>query len=148
MIWAIAITIWITVLVGARLALSRDLLRCVLGLSILASGVNLVLFSSGRVSSPLPAVVIAGESVLGPSANPVPQALVLTAIVIGFALVCFSLVLVLRLIREAESDDTLDLRFAEPKPRHSLEPMATDAAMEPVHPNDPGASTRSGERRS
>jgi len=141
MIWAIAMALWITLLVGARLAMSRDVLRCVLGLSIIGSGVNLFLFSSGRITTALPAVVPAGATTLGESANPLPQALVLTAIVIGFALVCFSLVLALRLIRDADSDNTLDLRFAEPVATHPVEPPPTPHAFEPAHPEaHPGAS--------
>jgi len=134
MIWTIAIAVWVTLLVGARLAMSRDAVRCVLGLSIIASAVNIILFSSGRVSSALPAVVPVGEMALGPSANPIPQALVLTAIVIGFALVCFSLVLVLRLIHDAGSDSTLDLRFSEPQPEHAVDPPMQAAHLEPPVP--------------
>lgn len=135
MIWAIAASIWITLLVGARLAMSRDVLRVVLGLSIIGSGVNILLFSAGRITTALPAVVPEGEEALGTAANPVPQALVLTAIVIGFALICFSLVLALRLIRAAGSDDALALRYAEPAPSHAVEPPAADDAFEPPHPD-------------
>lgn len=101
---------------GAYLALSRDLLRCVLGLAILGSAVNLLLFAAGRVDSATPAIMRAGEAALGASANPLPQALVLTAIVIGFVLTCFSLVLVLRIVHTSESDDVDALRDAEPTP--------------------------------
>lgn len=134
MIWVIAVAVWITLLVGARLAMSRDAVRCVLGLSIIASAVNIILFSSGRVASALPAVVPAGQTTLGESANPLPQALVLTAIVIGFALVCFSLVLVLRLIHDAGSDNTLDHRFSEPRPESATEPPMQEAPFEPAWP--------------
>lgn len=146
MIWVIALTIWITVLVGARLTMSRDLLRCVLGLSIFGSAVNLVLFSSGRVASPQPAIVVDGATTLGESANPIPQALVLTAIVIGFALICFALVLVLRLVRESGSDSALDLRFTEPVATHAYEPPASHPAHEPTHPDSAMAANRGGSR--
>jgi multicomponent Na+:H+ antiporter subunit C len=81
-----------------------------------------VLFSAGRIGSTQPPVVPLGESVLAGAANPLPQALVLTAIVIGFALVCFSLVLVLRLIERARTDDALALREAEPEPTDPVKP--------------------------
>ena len=132
MIWAFAAAIWLTVTVGVYLALSRDVLRVVLGLAVLGSAANLVLFASGRLGSALPAVVPAGQTVLGESANPLPQALVLTAIVIGFALLCFSLVLVLRLIRDAGSDDALALRYAEPRPDDPVKPPLPDPATEPT----------------
>jgi multicomponent Na+:H+ antiporter subunit C len=131
---AIALSVWVTVTVGLYLALSRDVLRCVLGLAVLGAGANLVLFASGRLGSPLPAVVPLGQRVLGESGNPLPQALVLTAIVIGFALVCFSLVLVLRLIRDAVSDDALALRFAEPLSDDPVKPPLPQTGCEPAWP--------------
>ncbi len=132
MIWAFALAVWVTVTAGLYLAMSRDALRVVLGLAVLGSGVNLLLFASGRVGSALPAVVPPGGEVLAAdAANPLPQALVLTAIVIGFALVCFSLVLVLRLIRDAGTDDALELRHAEPRPTDPVKPPLPDAASEP-----------------
>ena len=118
----LAVTIWVTIAAGVYLALSRDLLRCVLGLAIVASAANLVLLAAGRLASPLPAVVPAGASALGAASNPLPQALVLTAIVIGFALVCFAMVLVLRLIGDARTDDALELRHAEPVPTDPVKP--------------------------
>jgi multicomponent Na+:H+ antiporter subunit C len=137
MIWLIALTIWVTVTAGIYLALSRDVFRCVLGLAIFGSGVNLALFVSGRIEVMHPAVVPLGETVLTNAANPLPQALVLTAIVIGFALVCFSLVLVLRLIQSAGTDDILQLRMAEPYPEDPVKPPYNGAAHEPAWPDAP-----------
>jgi multicomponent Na+:H+ antiporter subunit C len=121
-IWAVAIAFGVSASAGVYLTLSRDLLRCVLGLSILASAMNLLVFASGRLASDVPPLVPAAAAGLPPSANPLPQALVLTAIVIGFALTCFSLVLAVRLAQSTESDDTDELRFAEPVPGDTLEP--------------------------
>ncbi|MCU0976125.1 MAG: NADH-quinone oxidoreductase subunit K [Steroidobacteraceae bacterium] len=109
--------------------LSRDLLRCVLGLALLGNGANLALFAAGRLGATAPPVVPLGEAALAGAANPLPQALVLTAIVIGFALLCFSLVLVLRLIQRAGTDDALELRAAEP--------VATDAVKPPLADDPP-----------
>lgn len=134
MIWVLAATVWVTVSVGVYLSLSRDVFRNVLGLAILGAGANLVLFASGRLGSDLPAVVPLGDTVLENAANPLPQALVLTAIVIGFALVCFSLALVLRLIQRADTDDATTLREAEPVPGADPKPPYTPAAHEPPWP--------------
>ncbi|WP_119287761.1 NADH-quinone oxidoreductase subunit K [Azohydromonas sediminis] len=132
MIWAFALSVWITVTVGVYLAMSRDALRVVLGLALLGSAINVLLFASGRLGATLPAVVPAGGDVLAAdAANPLPQALVLTAIVIGFALVCFSLVLVLRLIRDAGTDDALELRHAEPHPTDPVKPPLPAPGTEP-----------------
>ncbi|HEX6632181.1 MAG TPA: NADH-quinone oxidoreductase subunit K [Gemmatimonadaceae bacterium] len=71
---------------GVYMVLSRHVVRMVLGLSLLTTAVNLVLFQAGRIRSAQPPLIPAGAERLGDSADPLPQALVLTAIVIGFAL--------------------------------------------------------------
>ena len=127
-------SIWVTLTAGLYLALSRDMLRCVLGLAMLGAGANLLLFASGRLTSAQPAVVLAGEQALRAAANPLPQALVLTAIVIGFALLCFSLVLLLRLIPAAGTDDAQALRSAEPAPTDPVKPPLPQPGCEPPWP--------------
>lgn len=122
MTWLVAITVGITSACGVYLALSRDGLRCLVGLSIVGSAVNLMLFASGRLTSPVPPVIPATATELGVAANPLPQALVLTAIVIGLALVCFGMVLLLGIVRQTGTDDLLRLRFAEPVPQDPVKP--------------------------
>jgi multicomponent Na+:H+ antiporter subunit C len=114
MIWAVALALGAVITAGTYLLLSRELLRCVIGVSMIGAGVNLLLFSAGRLASGVPPVIPAGASALTAAANPLPQALTLTAIVISFALLCFSLVLVVRLIQASGSDDVARLRAAEP----------------------------------
>ncbi|TNF55138.1 MAG: cation:proton antiporter [Burkholderiales bacterium] len=135
MIWLLAITVWVTASAGAYLALSRDVFRCVLGLAILGGAANLVLFAAGRLGPALPAVVPLGSEALASAANPLPQALVLTAIVIGFALVCFSLALVLRLIQRTGTDDALEMRQAEPPPVDAVKPPYAGDGLDPVWPD-------------
>ena len=130
----IALTIFVTVTAGVYLALSRDVFRCVIGLAVLGAAANLVLFAAGRLGSPRPAVVPQGEQILTNAANPLPQALVLTAIVIGFALVCYSLVLLLRLMRDARTDDAVALRHAEPVPDDPIKPPASTPGCDTVWP--------------
>ena len=71
---------------GLYMVLSRHLVRLLLGLSLLTTAVNLVLFQAGRIESVQPPLIPEGADRLQGSADPLPQALVLTAIVIGFAL--------------------------------------------------------------
>ena len=80
---------------GLYMALSRNLARLALGLALLSTAVNLVLFMTGRLRSDQPPLIPDGEKVLGLSADPLPQALVLTAIVIGFAMTALFLVVLL-----------------------------------------------------
>ncbi len=103
----------------------------------------LALFASGRLGSVQPAVIPLGETVLLDAANSLPQALALTAIVIGFALICFSLVLALRLIQRADTDDTQALRMSEPLPTDPVKPPYNGAEHEPALPAASHASTTS-----
>ncbi|MCO6055633.1 Na+/H+ antiporter subunit C [Pseudomonas sp. MOB-449] len=84
---------------GVYLLLRGRTFPVVLGLTLLSYAVNLFLFAMGR---------LAGEAaVLGRDvqyADPVPQALVLTAIVIGFAMTAFVVVLALRGVSELGTD--------------------------------------------
>jgi multicomponent Na+:H+ antiporter subunit C len=130
----VALIVFVTVTAGLYLALSRDIFRCVIGQAILGAAANLVLYAAGRLGSTNPAVVPLGGEVLVDSANPLPQALVLTAIVIGFALVCYSLVLLLQLMRSARTDDALALRHAEPLPDDPVKPPASDPACDVAWP--------------
>lgn len=84
---------------GLYMVLSRNVVRMVLGLSLLTTAVNLALFQAGRIRSAQPPLIRDGAMQLGESADPLPQALILTAIVIGFALTVILAALVLRLWR-------------------------------------------------
>ncbi|MCC7035320.1 MAG: NADH-quinone oxidoreductase subunit K [Acidobacteria bacterium] len=115
MIWAVALSAGALVASGAYLALSRDALRAVVGVSLIGAGANLVVLSAGRLDAVMPAFVPEGASRLADgAANPLPQALVLTAIVIGFSLTCFALALVMTIRQRVGDTDSTGLRAAEP----------------------------------
>lgn len=98
------------------LLLSRSLIRMLLGLGLLGNAVNLLILVSGRLTRAVPPIVPDGaQGPLAGAANPLPQALILTAIVIGFAMFSFLLVLSYRAYASLETDDTDELRRAEPK---------------------------------
>lgn len=122
MIWTVALALGTVIAAGTYLLLSRDLLRCLIGLILFGNGINLLLFTGGRLTSSQPPIIDAGETALAATANPLPQALVLTAIVISFALMCFSLVLALQIIRLAGSDDVARLRASEPPSQDDIKP--------------------------
>ncbi len=124
---AIALVIAAAVAAGIYLALSRDLFRCVVGLAVLGSAANLAVFAAGRIGALAPPLVAPGALALpADAANPLPQALVLTAIVISFALLCFSLVLAAAVARRTGQEDTDRLRAAEPEPDQPLKPPVID----------------------
>lgn len=98
------------------LLLSRNALRIVLGLVVLSNAANLSLFLAGRLSAGIPPIIPPGALVPPEAAaNPLPQALVLTAIVIGFALIAFVLVLLGGTYRRLGTVDTEAMRLAEPE---------------------------------
>ncbi len=101
---------------GIYLILDRSLIRFIFGLVLLSNAVNLLIFTMGRLSSSRPPLIPYGEkSLAGAAANALPQALILTAIVIGFALLVFVFVLFYRTYQELGTVDTESMRVAEPE---------------------------------
>ena len=101
--------------VAVYLMLSKFIIRVLLGVAILGNAVNLLIFINGRLLREVPPVLAAGLDVpAGPVANPLPQALILTAIVISFSFFAFLLVLVYRAYQDLGTDNGNEMRLAEP----------------------------------
>jgi multicomponent Na+:H+ antiporter subunit C len=97
------------------LMLSRHIIRVLLGVAVLGNAVNLTIFTTGRLTREIPPIIPDDAVVpIDAIANPLPQALVLTAIVISFSFFAFLLVLVFRSYQELGTDDTDEMREAEP----------------------------------
>jgi multicomponent Na+:H+ antiporter subunit C len=97
------------------LMLSKFSIRIMLGIAILGNAVNLLLFTAGRVTREVPPIIPAGLDTLpAGAANPLPQALILTAIVISFSFLGFLLVLTYRAYQDIGTDNTDEMRIAEP----------------------------------
>ena len=86
---------------GVYLILRARTFPVVLGLTFLSYAVNLFLLIMGRLSVGNPPVILDG---ITNYADPLPQALVLTAIVIGFAMTAFVIVLALKAHAELGND--------------------------------------------
>lgn len=97
----IASAIGVVTAAGIYLSLRGRTFPVILGLTLLSYAVNLFLVSTGRLAINAPPV-IHGHG--GDYTDPLPQALVLTAIVIGFAMTAFVLVLALKARRELGTD--------------------------------------------
>ncbi|TXL69347.1 Na+/H+ antiporter subunit C [Vineibacter terrae] len=80
---------------GVWLLLRPRTYQVIIGLSLISYAVNLFIFSMGRLRSDAPAVLTGQTGTLADHTDPVPQALVLTAIVIGFATTALFLVVLL-----------------------------------------------------
>lgn len=113
---AFALAFGVMVAAAAYLILSRNVLRLVLGLLVLGNAANLSIFIAGRMGTNVPPLVPVGELAMIGGANPLPQALVLTAIVISFSLVAFTVVLFEGAHRRLDTLDSEAMRVAEPPP--------------------------------
>lgn len=98
------IAISLLLAIGFYLLLSRNYIKIIFALMLLSSIINIIIFILGRINGTLPAFV--GEHTPTQLSNPLPQALILTAIVIGFALMCYLCFLLLYLKREKESSES------------------------------------------
>jgi len=97
------------------LMLSKFSIRIMLGIAVLGNAVNLLLFTAGRLTREVPPIIAANLDTLpNGAANPLPQALILTAIVISFSFLAFLLVLTYRAYQEIGTDNTDKMRVAEP----------------------------------
>ena len=125
----LALLTGLLVAAGTLLLMGRRLLHLVLGLALLSHGANLLLFSSGGTST-RPAFSPGGEPLAG-AADPLPQALILTALVIGFAATAFLLALSWRAWREIGDDKVAGWRTSEPP--------ADEELPDEAHAPQPGA---------
>jgi multicomponent Na+:H+ antiporter subunit C len=89
---------------GLYLMLRRRLAQLIIGLSLLSTGANILILSASGVTRGKPPLISKGIAI-DQFADPVPQSLILTAIVIGFGVLAFSLVLAHRVHQSGGSDD-------------------------------------------
>ncbi len=109
----VVLAIVIGVLYGAGLfmILRRSITKLLFGLILWGHGTNLLIFAaSGLVRGAPPLIAEGQEELETPYADPVAQALILTAIVISFAVVAFTAVLLYRIYRTVGTDDIDQLR--------------------------------------
>ena len=111
----IAILVGFLIGCSTYLMLQRNLVRFVLGLALISHAANLLIFASGGMTRGLPALIGAGDAAPPAGvANSLPQALILTAIVISFSVLTFALVLAFRAYQRLQTVDTDAMRAAEP----------------------------------
>lgn len=114
------------------LMMQHNLVRIVIGVIILSNAANLLIFTLGRLTRASAPLIPYGEQVpMAEIANPLPQALVLTAIVIGFGLFAFALVLTYRAYKEIGTIDVDELREAETPYENPSEKSGSSKVKEP-----------------
>lgn len=99
---------------GIYLMLQRNLVKLVIGLALLSHGANLLIFTTGElVRAGTPIIPQGEEQLTTPFADPLPQALILTAIVISFGVLAFTLVLLQRAHQIIGTADLDEMRATE-----------------------------------
>ncbi len=99
---------------GLYMMLRRNLVKILIGLLLLGHAVNLFVFTLGRPVRGRPPLIPEGEKSLPPPyADPVPQALILTAIVISFGVTAFAIVLLRQAYLSLGTEDLDKLRTTE-----------------------------------
>jgi multicomponent Na+:H+ antiporter subunit C len=99
---------------GAYLMMSGRTMPYLFGLTMISNAANLLIFGSGRLTYAEPPLIAKGEKTVTGAANALPQALILTAIVIGFGLLVFALTLAYRTYYVLRTTEMDEMRVAEP----------------------------------
>ncbi|GAB4121653.1 MAG: Na+/H+ antiporter subunit C [Acidobacteriota bacterium] len=101
----LALTVGLLFAVSFYLLMRRSLAKVIFGLMLFGQAVNLLILTAGRlVRYQAPLIPADGRTPPVPYADPLPQALILTAIVIGFGILGFSVALVYRTYRASGTD--------------------------------------------
>lgn len=99
---------------GLYMMMRRSMMKLAIGLGLLSHGVNLLIFVVGGLDRNRPPIIPESQTVLRePYADPLPQALILTAIVISFGLLAFIISLIVRTYLETGTDDVDEPNLAE-----------------------------------
>lgn len=99
---------------GVYMILRRSMVKLLLGIMFLGTGANVLIFLLGGITKGKPPVIDEASKMFQDIyADPIPQALILTAIVISFALTAFAIVLLKRVYALVDSDDLDDLNTPE-----------------------------------
>src|SRR5690606_41680458 len=90
---------------GIFLMLRRSMVKLLLGLLLLGNGANILIFLTGGLTKGKPPIINGIEKTFTDTyADPVPQSLILAAIVISFALTAFAIILLKKVYETTGSD--------------------------------------------
>lgn len=107
----LAITIGVLFAVAAFLLLRRSVVKMIFGIVVLSQAVNLlILTASGLKTGAIPFVPQGETALAATAADPLPQALILTAIVISFGVLAFTLAMALRADQTMDTDDLDEMK--------------------------------------
>ena len=98
---------------GIYMMMRRNIVKLVIGLALLSHAANLLIFTIAGLTRARPPLISESLVSSGPVADPMPQALILTAIVIGFAVQAFALVLIHKVVRIVGTDDLDNMKATD-----------------------------------
>jgi multicomponent Na+:H+ antiporter subunit C len=130
--------------IAIYLMLRRTVARVIIGLALLTNATNLLIFTVGGLTRAAPPLIAEGQyRPTHPIADPMPQSLILTAIVIGFGVLAFMMVLAFRTTQVVVADDTDRMQATD-----ALVPLEKIDLAEPYdeeeesHPDDEAEAVR------
>lgn len=107
----LAVTIGILYAAGVYLMLRRSIIKLILGMIFLGNATNLIIFAAGGLTNGAPSFLTNDNNpIAGTIADPLPQALILTAIVIGLGFIAFAIVLKYKFWQITGTDDLDQLK--------------------------------------
>jgi multicomponent Na+:H+ antiporter subunit C len=109
----LALVVGVLYATGVYMMLRRSIVKLLIGIALLSNAANLLVFSAAGVQRGRPPIIEGAGAAAG-TADPLPQALVLTAIVIGFGVLAFAIALIHRVHQETGSDDVDRLDASSP----------------------------------
>jgi len=110
----LAIAVGFLYATGIYMILRRSFVKLIIGLALIGHGANLLIFASGGLVRGNPPLIPENADRLREGfSDPLPPALILTAIVISFAIVAFTIVLVKRTYQEVGTDDLDAMRTTD-----------------------------------
>ena len=98
---------------GLYMILRRSLVKVIIGLIFLGHAANMLIFTVGKITKGMPAFIAENGSTPDQFADPLPQALILTAIVIGFGIQAFAIVLFKRAYKTVGTDNLDEMRSTD-----------------------------------
>jgi multicomponent Na+:H+ antiporter subunit C len=110
----LAILIGVLYAAGIYMMLRRSMVKLLIGIILLGNGANMLIFLLGRITKGKPPVIPEeAKTLVDLYADPIPQALILTAIVISFGLQAFAIILLKQVYNVSNTDDLDKLNTTE-----------------------------------
>lgn len=114
MVTLLAVIVGILFAAGLYLMLRRSIVKLIIGLALIGHAANLLIFIMSRLIHNEPVIIVTGQQQLpGHFADPIVQAIILTAIVIGLGVQAFTVALIKRAYQTVGTDDIEQMRATD-----------------------------------